>query len=186
MTKPIREIRIEGNIAHVPLTQGYEALIDAADVPKVSKWNWCANVSRHQDGSIYTVYARRTDRASGRPVSIQMHRVIAGTPSGYDTDHRDCDGLNNRRSNLRTATKAQNQHNQRPRRKLTASGVKGVSWHKGDSKWQSRLKRNGKEHYLGSFASIEEAAAVYAKANATIHGEFGRAEAAAIRKGETP
>ena len=43
MPKAIRQIRVDGNIAYVPLTRGYEAVIDAADVPLVEGWNWYAH-----------------------------------------------------------------------------------------------------------------------------------------------
>ena len=74
-----------------------------------------------KDGSIRTVYAVGGDR--GR--TVLLHRVIAGTPVGMETDHRDRDGLNNRRSNLRNATIAQNRQNAAISADNT-SGVKGV------------------------------------------------------------
>jgi hypothetical protein len=174
MSKPIRQIRIEGNIAYVPLTQGYEAVIDADDAPLVAGHNWFAIVERRPDQSIRCVYAmRRQTIGVGRQATILMHRVIAGLPDGLATDHRNGDGLDNRRENLRPATTAQNAQNQGIRSTNT-TGVKGVSFHKGKGTWQAEIGHDGKRRHLGTFHSLESAAAAYAKASAELHGGFGR------------
>ncbi len=87
----VRPIRIEGDLAYVPLTKGYEAVIDAADVCLVENFNWYADTSHG-----HTVYARRNVN-NGKPCSIKMHRVITGCEEGLLVDHKDCNGLNNRR-----------------------------------------------------------------------------------------
>jgi hypothetical protein len=171
--KKIRPIRIEGNIAYVPLTQGYEAVIDAADAPMVEGFNWHAHVERSPDGSARTVYAERADYTAGKRRSIRMHRVISKTPDGLETDHEDGDGLNNRRGNLRPATTTQNKQNRRisPKNK---SGVKGVRWREDFGKWQACIKANGTRTSLGSFNCKTAAAIAYAKASEKLHGRFGR------------
>ena len=85
--KTIRPIRVEGNVAFVPLTKGYEAVIDAVDVPLVDGRRWFATVIRRRDGSIYTVYATRTDVSDGRKHNVHMHRVIVSNAHGLDVDH---------------------------------------------------------------------------------------------------
>jgi hypothetical protein len=171
MTRNIRPIRIEGKIAYVPLTQGYEAIIDAADVHMVDGWNWYAMVLTN------TVYVARNSHrdANGNRNTILLHRVIIGCPDGLDVDHRDADGLNNRRCNLREATHAQNMRNRRIQADNT-SGFKGASWHKNSGKWQAKISIDGKEHHLGLHPTPEEAHAAYASASARLHGEFGRTE----------
>lgn len=161
-----RGIRIEGNLAYVPLTRGYEAVIDAADVSLVEGWNWCALVRPK------SVYAMRFSEGAEKK-TILLHRVIAGTPEGMDTDHIDGNGLNNRRSNVRVATKGQNMHNQRLSSANT-SGVKGVSWVKRRQKWQAQICANGKRVGLGYYDTIADAGQAYADASAKMHGEFGR------------
>lgn len=169
-----RPIRIEGTIAYVALTQGYEAVIDAADVPLVDGRNWIAAVVRRRDGSIRTVYATtREPLGPYRQTTIYMHRLLSGTADGLETDHEDADGLNNRRANLRTATKAQNMHNQRLPGN-NASGVKGVSRDKWSGKWHARIGVNGKRKSLGYFDDLDAAAAAYARASSELHGNFGR------------
>jgi hypothetical protein len=165
-SKPIRPIRVEGNIAYVPLTQGYVAVIDAADVPLVEAWNWHALVGSH------TVYACRTDLSTGVRIAVLMHRSLIGAISQY-VDHRDGDGLNNRRKNLREATGAENQSNAR-RRADNTSGAKGVGWHKDRRKWQARIVANRVEHHLGYFDTVADAAEAYAAASTKMHGAFGR------------
>ncbi len=168
MTKTIRPIRIEGNQAFITLPRKGKpplfAAIDAADVPLVAMWNW------HSCKGNHTTYAART--LLGRKVF--MHRVIMGDPPGIDVDHRDCDGLNNRRGNLRNATQSQNNMNRRLQSNNT-SGLKGVSWSKRDSKWQAQIKIQRKAIHLGYFASPEAAHAAYCAASADLHCEFGRA-----------
>lgn len=170
-----RPIRIEGDIAYIPLTRGYEAVIDAADVPLVEGWNWTADIDlRRCDCSIRTVYARRNDYSEAKPRKVRMHRVIAGTPEGFETDHEDGDGLNNRRNNLRTATKGQNQHNGKIRITNT-SGLKGVHFRKDIGKWHASITNDRKQKFLGSFRCPTAAHIAYVKASRELHGEFGRA-----------
>jgi hypothetical protein len=106
-----------------------------------------------------------------------LHRVIADRAGigGPEVDHVNCDGLDNRRANLRAATRLQNSRNVRCRAD-SRSGLKGVSWYERIGRWQARIKVDRKEKYLGSFATAEEAHAAYAKASLTFHGEFGRAQ----------
>lgn len=164
MTRLIRPIRIEGDVAYVTLTRGYEAIIDAADVPLVEGWNWHASVNRN------AVYAKRK---AGK-TSLLMHRVIMDDPDGFQVDHIDGNGLNNRRENMREATNAQNAHNS-PIQRNNTSGFKGVSWHKRCAKWYARIKANGSCYRLGCFDTPEAAHAAYVAASEKLHGEFARA-----------
>jgi hypothetical protein len=104
-----------------------------------------------------------------------MHRVILGCPDILSVDHKDGDGLNNRRENLRLATQSQNMHNQRINR-ANKTGFKGVSLHKVSGKWIAQIGLKGKTNYLGLFASPEEAHAAYCRASDQYHGDFGRTE----------
>lgn len=160
-----RHFRIEGNIAIITLTQGKEAVIDAFDLPLVSKWTWHAHKGKR------TFYAaRQVYVGNGRTVRVLMHTAITGFPL---VDHRDGDGLNNRRGNLREATQAQNCRNARLR-KDNRTGVKGVSNVGGSRPFRARIKVHGKTISLGTFATLSEAAAAYAEASQRHHGEFGR------------
>ena len=167
-SKQIRPIRVEGNVAYVPLTKGYEAIIDVADVHLVAGFNWCARVDKR------TVYAMRGDCSGPKTVTLFLHHAIMGRPQGMEIDHADCNGLNNRRDNLRVATKGQNQHNRRIDVDNT-SGFKGVSWHPASGKWMARISCGGKERYLGVYDRAEDAAARVSKERTSLHGHFSRA-----------
>lgn len=90
-----------------------------------------------------------------------------------DVDHRDRDPSNNRWRNLRAATHSQNHFN-RAKPVNNTSGFKGVVWHKKDRVWQAQIKREGRNHYLGRFASPEAAHQAYVAASKRLHGEYGR------------
>lgn len=165
MTK--RQIEIQGDVARVTLTQGFATLIDTKDVPKVEGFNWSALVLETR------VYAVRTAWNNGRPKTIRMHRHILGVTEDIDVDHKSCDGLDNRRINLRTATRSQNNCNSRLCKSNT-SGIKGVSWHKRAGKWRAQIVFAGEQRHIGLFDSIESAAAARAAAAENMHGEFTR------------
>jgi len=162
-----RQIAVIGQYAYIPLTQGYVATIDACDVHLVDQWDWTAYVRPS------TVHAFRKTTRDGIKVNVWMHRVILGTPAGFDTDHVDGDGLNNTRANLRVATRSQNNRNQRITGRNT-SGRKGVSWHKKDKRWRACIHVNNRYVHLGHFVEFDDACAAYAKASTEMHGDFGR------------
>ena len=174
-TKPaVRPVRYDGDLAYIPLTRGYEAVIDAADVHLVDGLNWFAKLYKRTDGTAL-VYAVRSQWISGGGNNcIRMHRVIFCDSGTTDVDHIDGDGLNNRRSNLRSATRAENQRNVR-RSTRNSSGHKGVDWLGVSGKWRARIRVNGESYHLGVHANIDDAVAAYAEASKRLHGQFGRA-----------
>ena len=170
----IKPIRIEGNIAFVTLSLGYESVIDAEDAYKVEGFNWTARVKMSRLGAGPTkIYAyRQKAKADGGGVEL-MHRMLAGTPDGLFTDHINGDGLDNRKCNLRFATVTQNNRNcKRPIQ--NTSGIKGVDWRESKGKWRAQIKVNNRSLHLGYFDSAEDAAEAYAAGSRTFHGEFGR------------
>ncbi len=139
----------------IRLTQGKVAVVDDVDSDLAIR-DWAAMAS------LYTWYARAG--------SVYLHRVI-GSRIGIigDVDHRDRDGLNCRRENLRAATHAQNMTNRRMQ-KNNKSGFRGVSrWGK---IWQAHIQANGRQHNLGRFESPDLAARAYDRAARVLHGEF--------------
>jgi len=98
---------------------------------------------------------------------------MTGNWPKYQIDHIDCDKANNRISNLREATNAQNQRN-RGRRRDNSSGYKGVSWNSARRKWQSRIKLNGRYKSLGYYDSPDAAWIAYCESANRLHGEFAR------------
>jgi len=158
----MREILLGGRVAN-----GRVALIDDEDFELVSQHRWHVFES-NSHGCQAGPYAFATIRVNDRKTKIQMHRLITGYPY---TDHVNHDGLDNRRANLRPATNAQNNHNQRPR-KSTSSQYKGVTWHRQVKKWQATIKLDGKCHYLGVFVIEEDAAHAYNAAALDAYGSY--------------
>ena len=161
----------EGRIKVVPLygkyARGQVALVDDKDYDRVMRHRWYA-WEKTRGGRVDGPYATATIRINGRGKQVLMHKLLTGWPM---TDHRNGNGLDNRRRNLRPATTAQNNHNQKPRTGHS-SRFKGVTWHKRASKWQAAIKVNGKNHYLGVYASEEDAAAAYAAASLKAYGDY--------------
>lgn len=168
-TRFIRQIRIDGDRAFIPLTKGYEAVIDVEDVCLVEDFNWLSSVCKN------VVYAMRASprKPNTKRKFILLHRVLTSAPAHLQVDHIDSDGLNNRRSNLRLATVSQNHFNSRISKRNT-SGFKGVSFEKRANKWLARIKIDGKVKWLGYYNNPEDAGAAYAKASPEVHGNFGR------------
>lgn len=152
----------------IPLTQGLVAMVDDCDYAAVTKFKWHARWHEQTQG----FYAQRmTSRKLGKQRSIQMHREILDAPAGLQVDHINGDTLDNRRSNLRLATNAQNVMNSGVRAD-NHSGFKGVS--RSRSGWVARVTLSGKTTYLGWFKTPEEAHAAYSASAKVMHGEFAR------------
>lgn len=149
---------------------GRVALIDDADWDLVSQYPWHV-FEESRAGRLHGPYAVAcVKRSDGRWTTIRMHCLIMGE-SGID--HRDGDGLNNQRENLRVATASQNHANERPGAGGT-SRFKGVYWDKSKSKWCAEIKIDRKKIHLGRFAVEEDAARAYDAAALRAWGEFAR------------
>lgn len=156
-------------VREIALTQGKVAIVDAADWESLSKFRWHAHTVR--GGVWYAV--RKVRLPNGKYGSAWMHRDILDVAADVQVDHRDGDGLNNTRENLRPATNQQNLYNAGIRSD-NKSGYKGVSWSKYMGKWRAYCTANGKTNHIGYFDSLEDAARAYDEAAIRTHGEFAR------------
>lgn len=150
----------------VPLTQGMTALVDPSDWRRVMRHKWCP--LRKRNGRLY---AQANVKRCGKWVRVLLHRFILGDDAPPLIDHKDNDGLNCTRENLRAATMSENQHNSGPR---TPNGFKGVSWHKKAKKWVAQICKDGKRVHLGLFDDEVQAAKAYDRAAVELHGQFAR------------
>jgi hypothetical protein len=168
-----RHVSAQGDIAFVTLTRGCHAVIDAEDAPKVAQYNWCAFPRGH------LMYARACIQVNGKPRALFLHQLVMGKCYGLDVDHIDGDPLNNRRSNLRLATRAQNICNSRKRRRAKLSSVyKGVAFLHKNQRWWSRIRVEDRDRSLGCYATPEDAARAYDAAADHYFGEFAKTNVA--------
>lgn len=146
--------------------RGKSAIIDLEDFAIVGPYHWCESV---KDGICYVF---RYETVNGKRNYIYLHRMIIGPAKTADqVDHKNGNGLDNRRCNLRLATYSQNQAN----RKFQNGKTKGVQATKSQtSPWIARIRKDGKIHNLGVFATVKEAALAYDKAAREMFGEFAR------------
>lgn len=140
----------------IPLTLGKEAIVDEADYAWLSQWKWYAHKKDN------TFYVHRKMCVNGKEISVQMHREILGLKYGDGklTDHKNRNGLDNRKKNLRVANYQLNAYNCKMRTDNT-SGYRGVSWNMRDQRWITQVRVNGTPKYFGSFTDIIKAAQTY-------------------------
>lgn len=151
----------------IPLTQGKFTMVDDEDFERVSEHKWCAS---KRYGKKY--YAVRGLTIEGYQTSMSIHRLIMNAKKGQEVDHIDGDGLNNRRSNLRFCTKAQNQMNRAV--SIGSSVYKGVYLSTKKDKWRACVRFNRKVTHLGYFATQKAAALAYDEKARELFGDFAR------------
>jgi hypothetical protein len=150
-----------------PKAQGRMAFVDDEDYDLVVRFKWYVD-EHHRRGRDSGPYAIANTYRDARHTSIFMHNLIMGT---VGVDHRNHDGLDNQRHNLRVATPSQNLGNQRPQTGRS-SKYKGVYWNGPRQKWHARIKIHGKQINLGLYVCEEDAARAYDAAALLHFGEF--------------
>jgi len=153
----------------VPLTQDKFAIIDEEDAERVLAHKWYAARRRR------TWYAGTNigTEANGDRKTIQLHRFIMNPAPDMEVDHRNGDGLDNRRANLRECPPKINATNQ-AKYACNKSGYKGVTWRPDTGIWRATIKAGGRSYSLGQFVDRVEAARAYDAAARQHFGEFAR------------
>lgn len=133
-----------------------QTIFDAQDCGEIEKYKW----KLMANGYVYTA-----------KISMYLHRFILDNHGSLDTDHINGNKRDNRRCNLRLATRSQNIINSGKRSDNT-SGYTGVYYQKENKKWVSLISVNKENINLGSFENIEQAAQARREASIRYYGEF--------------
>lgn len=163
MTTSAEETR---RMMQIPLSKGHVALVDSEDYPLVSCFKWT-----YDNG--YAV--RKVTIAARRYKKVLLHRYITNAPSGQLVDHKDGNGLNNTRANLRICNGTLNNANRRkqpPRTGRTASRYRGVHKALNSRYWGATISANKQRIYIGSFPTEQDAAKAYDAKAKELFGEF--------------
>jgi len=152
----------------IPLTKGKFAIVDPEDYQRLRKYKWYARKSPH------TFYAVRSiTNGKKRPrKNMYMHHLVIDIPEGLYADHINHNGLDNRKANLRLATRTQNIWHRRKFKSPSRSKFIGVDWASDMKCWRARIRVNGKRIYIGSFKNESDAAKAYDRAAIKYHGQF--------------
>jgi hypothetical protein len=141
-------------VATVRTASGAVIKVDAADLKWAKQHCWFVS----HNGYAYRHLKKGTAR---------MHRELMHAPRSKDVDHINGDRLDNRRANLRIASRSNNLKNKTRRRSDNTTGVTGVYWHQQCRKWTAQIHINGRAKHLGLFAT--KAGAAKARRVAEIH-----------------
>jgi len=155
-------------VREIPLTKGYIALVDDDDYERVAAFKWSALVIKEKyRPRIYGMRASEWNPETRRYGKyIYLHRFIIDAPVGASVDHKNGDGLNCQKYNLRLATASQNSANNR--RAVGKTGFRGVTIDSGSPIAQIAGKR------IGAFKTTEDAARAYDASAVEKFGEFAR------------
>jgi hypothetical protein len=146
--------------------KGLVALVDDDDLAIVEGIRWYATRNERANSTWYAI-------AQG---SVYMHRLLMGFPKGLTVDHINGNGLDNRRANLRIATRSQNLANRgiQRQRRPKSSRFKGVCWDRSRGLWTAYIVVAARQKSLGRFTSEADAAHAYDAAALDTWGEFAR------------
>ena len=145
------------------------AIVDDSDYGWLNQLNW--TYLKHPEGN---ESAFRKEWPSNK--TIYMHRLIMNAPEGLEVDHINRNRLDNRRCNLRLATRSQNAFNKGLQSNNT-SGYRGVYYFPygmRTRRWLAKIKVNGRYKNIGFYETPAEAAAAYKKEAVKIFGDFAR------------
>lgn len=143
------------------LTRGKFAIINDEDYHSLSQHKWYAAKD------INTFYAKRRHGSGPNRKTICMQNEILGVTGA---DHKNGNGLDNRRENLRPANSSQQRMNSSSKKGKRFKGTVKSS----GGNWISRIRLNKRNMYLGCFVSEEDAAIAYDKKARELFGEFAR------------
>ena len=153
----------------IPVKGGLVALVDDEDYGRLAMLAW-----RSDTQQAVTYALTNLPRDGGKRKSPRMHQLVLPSKPGFRVDHKDGNGLNNHRSNLRYATQGQQKQNS-VKRAVSTSRFKGVCLQ--GKYWRAQVKVHGVVVFSATSKSEEDAATMYNFAAFEAHGEFFRGNA---------
>ena len=139
-------------------------MVETAEV-ETDCWVWLGNKNSKGYGKI------RWEGKGTFAHRVSYEITFGAIPKGMQLDHKCHNPACVNPNHLRIASNADNQHNVGLKQNNT-SGYKGVSFNKKLNKWVASIRSNLENHYLGYFATPEEAHLAYCEAAKRLHGEF--------------
>lgn len=138
----------------IKLTKGKVAIVDEDDYKRLSVFKWHFG-QKNKNGFGYAQRRTRVSESNDRKTRIiSMHQEILKTD--LEVDHKNSNTLDNRKENLRPATRSQQMQNTSSRKNSSSKYV-GVHIHKLTGKWRSQIRIEGKVKSIGLFRTQEEA-----------------------------
>lgn len=160
-------------MVEIPLTDGFVTVVNKHDAARLLRHDWFVlKVGKHPKRRLW--YAARYVTEGGTRRTVLMHREILGVPDSLTVDHRNGNGLDNRRGNLRPATRRDQMRNKRKAGNQKTSRYKGVYWSHERKIWCVQIRINRKLVASGRSLSEKDAAELYNLLAKHYYGEFAR------------
>lgn len=154
----------------IELSRGKSAMVDDEDYDYLLSFGaWYAGKD----------YPQRINKRVKPNKTLLMHRIVwerhnGPVPDGLMIDHKNGDGYNVTKDNLRLANPRQNVLNSKTR-SHNKSGYKGVHIDpRRENKYQAMIRINGRLEHIGMFNSPEVAASAFNIVAAIVHGPYAR------------
>jgi len=155
----------------IELTKGKKTEVDIEDFEYLNQWKWQYGANGY---AVRDEYLGKID-GKYKHQTVLMHRVLLNAPSGVDVDHVNRDKLDNRRTNLRLATRSQNRANIGRVKRPNSDLPLGVTYNpsvRSRQPYMARVTHQGKSYFLGNFYSVKDASRAYQLKKEMLFGEF--------------
>ncbi len=155
----------------IQLTQGQITLVDDDDYIRFGHLKWHILKGRNTNYAVHNIIL-----PNGKQGLMLLHREIMNAKKGDMVDHKDRNGLNNQKDNLRFCNQSQNSANMvsswGTSKYLGVFKATHIKNGKEYSYWKAKINSNGIVYRLGSFPTEKDAAIGYNKKAIELHGEF--------------